>query len=109
MASDNGKAGEIDWFDVWSVAEYIERKYRCTVEINFSSAFEGSGSRMLLCASVVGHGHTGRAGAAGSYVVPLEPRAMRRVPKMAYELLLGLQEEIDGQEDGLILLEPNFL
>ena len=108
MASDNGKAGEIDWYDVWNVVEYIERKYRCTVEINFSSALEGSRPRMLLCTSIVGHGNTGRAGAAGAHVVSLEPRAMRRVPQMAYELLLQLQEEIDGQADGLIILEPKL-
>lgn len=109
MSSDNGKPGEIDWYDVWKVAEYIERKYQATVEINFSSALEGSRTRMLLCASIVGNGHSLPAGCAGSAAVSFSPGPMRNVPKVAYELLLEVQEEFDDLMPGaLSILEPKF-
>ena len=107
MASDNGKAGEIDWYDVYGVAEYIERKYQGTVEINLSSTLETTRPGMLLCASFVGNELTGPRGAAGAHAVPYKPWAMREVPRLAYELLLELQEEIDDLMPGCItVLQP---
>lgn len=109
MTSDNGKPGEIDWYDVWKVAEYIERKYQATVQINFSSALEGNRSRMLLCASIVGNGHPVPAGCAGSASISFAPGPMRAVPKVAYELLLEMQEEFDDLNPGVIsILETKF-
>lgn len=102
MASDNGKAGEIDWYDVWAVAEYIERKYDGSVEINISSAAPITGPRVLLCASFVGNDPVRPRGAAGSHEIPFAPGTMRKVPQLAYELLLEMQEEIDDLRPGYI-------
>lgn len=106
MASDNGKAGEIDWYDVWSVAEYVERHYQCSVEINLSSALEMARPTMLLCASFVGNDPLRPRGAAGTHAVSLQPRAMREVPRLAYELLLEMQEEFDTVGPGVIAILP---
>lgn len=110
MSSDNGKPGEVDWYDVYEAANYIERKYGGSVEINLSSALETSRPHMLLCASFVGHEPARPRGAAGTYVVPSTPARMRKVPSLAHELLLALQEEIDVLTEGEIyLMPPNFV
>lgn len=106
MGSDNGKAGEVDWYDVWSVADYIQSHYQGTVHINLSSTLGLSKSAMLLCASFVGDELVSTRGAAGYYEIPHEPRAMRKVPKLAYELLLSLQEEIDTLPPGTVIILP---
>lgn len=109
MSSDNGKAGEIDWYDVWAVADYIERKYSGTVQINCSAATSASRPTMLLCASFVGNESVWSRGAGCSHEVPLLPWAMREVPRVAHELLLTMQEAIDDLRPGeikLTFLEP---
>lgn len=110
MTSDNGKAGEVDWYDVYEAARYIEEHYQGSIEINLSSALETSRPHMLLCASFVGHDPLRARGAAGSYVIPSTPRSMRKVPELAHELLLSLQEEIDDLKPPYILvLDPKLV
>lgn len=104
MASDNGKAGEIDWYDVWGTVEYIERKYNGSIEINLSATSTGSRSGMLLCASFVGNEPIRPRGAAGSVEIPFAPGSMRQVPRLAHELLFELQETVDDLPPGRVVL-----
>lgn len=104
MASDNGGAGWVDFYDVYAALEYLERKYDGTVEINISSAAPGKRGRMLLCASFVGNDSVRPRGAGIAAEISFRPGALREVPRVAHELLLQMQEEIDSLSQGIVVL-----
>lgn len=94
----------MDFYDVYAALEYLERKYEGTVEINISSTAPGSRGGMLLCASFVGNEPLRPRGAAISATLSFRPGTLREVPRVAHELLLEMQEEIDGLSEGLVVL-----
>lgn len=96
MASDNGKSGQVDMYDVWAAMSYIEEHYDGTIQLTMECS-PSAGWRELLCSlTFVPNDATRFPGAGILLEVPAGPTKLRLLPRSLHDAVLHLQENLDG-------------
>lgn len=104
MASDNGKAGVVDMFDVFMQLEYIEIHYDGTVQLVVERAAPNRRPLVLCHATFVGNEAT--APRCAGLMLELLPTAgtLLQLPQRLQSLLFELHDLVDDLPRGSVRL-----
>lgn len=102
MASDNGKPGTVDMYDVFMQLDYLETHYDGTVQLALERQIARSGTVMLCHATFVGNEPVAPRGAGLVLELLPTPSALRILPQRLQALLFELHDVVDDLPRGAI-------